>query len=122
MRGSSSSKTSRLRQEIDLVQHDGLRTLVQAGAVAAELTVDGSEALHGIAVRRIDHVQEQARALQVREELVAEPDALARTLDQPRHVGHGQLAPVGSVHRAEHGREGCEGVVGDLRLRVRDAP
>ena len=31
----------------------------------------------------VDHVQQQPRPLQVREELVAEADALARALDQP---------------------------------------
>ena len=33
---------------------------------------------------RVDHVHERARALEVGEELVAEPDALARALDQAR--------------------------------------
>ena len=51
---------------------------------------------------------------------MAEPDALARALDQPRHVGDRELAPVGRVDRAEHRRERRERVVGDLRLGVRD--
>ena len=48
-------------------------------------------------------MHEQPGALQVREELVAEPDALARALDQPGHVRDGQLAPVGrsTVPRTE---------------------
>ncbi len=36
------------------------------------------------------------------EELVPEPDALARPLDQAGHVGDGELAPVGPVDGAEH--------------------
>ena len=68
----------------------------------------------------VDHVQKQTRALEMREELVPEPDALARALDQPRHVGDGQLAPVGRLDRAEHRLQRRERVVGDFRLRVRD--
>ena len=41
-------------------------------------------------------MHEHARALEVREELVAEADALARAFDQPGNVGHGQLAPSGA--------------------------
>ena len=66
-------------------------------------------------------MQEQARALEVREELVAEADALARALDQSRHVGDDELAAVGRLDGAEHRRERRERIVGDLRPRVRDA-
>ena len=57
----------------------------------------------------------------MREELVPEADALARALDQPRHVGDDKLPPVGRLDRAEHGLQGRERVVGDLRARVREA-
>ena len=67
-------------------------------------------------------MQEQARPLEVREELVPEADAFARAFDQARHVGDRELAPVGRLDRSEHGRERREGIVRDLRLRVRDAP
>jgi hypothetical protein len=55
----------------------------------------------------------------MREELVAQADALARAFDQARHVGHHELALV-RLDGAEHRLEGREGVLGDLRLRVRD--
>ena len=58
------------------------------------------EALGGVALGRVDHVQEQPRALEVGEELVAEPDALARALDQAGDVGDGEL-------RARPGRRPC---------------
>ena len=73
----------RIRQEVDLVQHDDLRQLAQAGAVGEELAVDDAELLDGIVCRGVDHVHEHARAFEVSEKLVAEPDALARALDQP---------------------------------------
>ena len=47
-------------------------------------------------------MDEAAGALEVREELVPEPDALARALDQPRDVGDDELPAVGRLDRAEH--------------------
>ena len=67
------------------------------------------------------HVDEQPRALEVGEELVTEAGAVGRALDEPRDVGDGELALLRPVHDAEHGLERRERVVGDLRLRVRDA-
>src|SRR5919197_1308250 len=110
-----------LRHEIDLVQDDDLRALLEAGPVLGELAVDRPELLLRVAGRQVDHVHEQARALEVREELVAEADALARALDEARHVGDGELAAIGRVDRSEHRRERREGIVGDLGPRVRDA-
>ena len=94
---------------------------VEAGSVMLELAVDRREAL-GRVLARVDHVDEQARAFEMGEELVAEPDAFARTLDQARHVGDGELSPVRSVDRPEHRRERRERVLRNLRLRVRDPP
>ena len=42
--------------------------------------------------REVEHVHEQPRALDVREEVVAEPGAVAGALDQARDVGDDQLA------------------------------
>ena len=64
---------------------------------------------------------EQARALEMREELVAEPYALARAFDQPRDVGDDELAPVGRSTVPSTGCKRRERIVGDLRRRVRDA-
>ena len=63
------------------------------------------EPLVRVALGRVDHVHEQSRPLEVREERVPQADALARALDQPGHVGDGELAAVGPVDRAEHGRD-----------------
>ena len=62
----------------------------------------------------------QTSALEVREELVPETDALARALDQPGHVGDDELPAVRSLDGAEHRRERRERIVGDLRPRVRE--
>ena len=66
--------------------------------------------------REVEHVDEQPRALDVREEVVAEARALAGALDQPRDVGDHELAVVG-LERPEHRLERRERVGGDLRLR-----
>ena len=50
----------------------------------ASSRVDRREVLVRVVRGRVDDVHEQARALEVREELVAEADALARALDQAR--------------------------------------
>ena len=69
--------------------------------------------------REVEHVHEQPRALDVREEVVAEAGAAARALDQPGDVGDHELAVVG-LERAEHRLERRERIGRDLRLRARD--
>ena len=110
----------RLQVEIDLVQDDDLRPLVETGAVRGELGVDRVPALVRVVLGRVDDVQEHPGTFEVGEELVPEPDALARALDQPGDVGNYELPPVGRLHRPEHRRERREGVLGDLRAGVRD--
>src|SRR4029453_8223911 len=64
----------RLPDKVELVQDDDLRPLVQAGTVAAQLAVYGHKALgHGLS--GIDDVEEETRPLEMREELIAEPDS-----------------------------------------------
>ena len=70
--------------------------------------------------REVEHVDEQPRALDVGEEVVAEAGAVARALDQPRDVGDHELA-VGGLERPEVRLERRERVAGDLRLRAREA-
>src|ERR671928_94463 len=60
---------------------------------------------------------EQPRALDVRKEVVPEPGALARALDEPWDVGQDELAVV-AVQRAEHRLERRERVAGHLRGRA----
>jgi len=57
----------------------------------------------------------------VREELVPEPDPLARPLNQARDVGNHELPPVGGFDDAQHRLERREWIFGDLRARVREA-
>ena len=59
---------------------------------------------------QVEHVQEQAAALDVSEELVAEPRALAGALDQARDVRQHELALTG-IERAQHRMNGGERIL-----------
>ena len=62
-----------------------------------ELALDRLEVLDRVGAverRQVEHVHEQPRALDVREEVVAEAGAVAGALDQPGDVGDHQLAVV----------------------------
>ena len=61
------------------------------------------------------------RALDVGEELVAEPRALGGALDQARDVGDHELAALVVLDRADRGLERRERIVGDLGLGAREA-
>ena len=74
--------------------------------------------LRAVERRQVQHVHEQPRALDVREEVVAEPGAGRGALDQPRDVGQHELAVLG-VDRPEHRLQRRERIRGDLRLRPR---
>ena len=74
------------RDEVDLREHDELRPPGQPAAVEGELTIDRPSPLVDLlgAGRGVDQVDEQPRALEVREELVSQADSLARTLQEAR--------------------------------------
>ena len=107
-------------EKVDLVEDDELRSRLEPGAVLGELPVDRAEPLFEVRLGGVEHVDEESRALEMREELVAETGAVGSTLDEAGHVGDGELALVRPVDDAEDGLERRERVVGDLRLRVRE--
>ena len=79
------------------------RPLEQLGPVAAELVEQDPLLLLGRALvdrREVEQQHEHARALDVAEELVAEPAALGRALDEPGDVGEHELV-VAEAHDAE---------------------
>src|SRR5919197_6166287 len=102
--------------EIDLVQDDDLWPFRQTGPVLAELVIDRRETFLPVVRGRLDDMEKQADALEVREELVAEADPLVRSLEEPGDVCDRQLAPVGRLDRPEDRRDRGEGVLGHLRL------
>ena len=52
---------------------------------------------------------------------MTEPHALARPFDQSGDVGDGELGSRWRLDRPEHGLQGGERIVGNLRSRIRDA-
>ena len=89
--------------QVDLGHEHDLGTVGQPAAVQGELAVDRVAPPDDVArVRvRFDQVDQQARSLEVGEELVAEADGLAGALEQAGDVGDGQLAAVGGLDGAE---------------------
>ena len=71
--------------------------------------------------RHVDHVHQHLRALEMAQELVAEPEAAMRAFDQAGHVGDDEAAVVAQPDDAEIRRQRRERVVGDLRTGRRDA-
>ena len=110
--GSASARSAR----VPLGRSDELRPLEERRVPAAHLFAHGSQVARRIAsvgARRIHHVQEHARALDVAQELEAEAVALVRAFDDPRDVRDHE-GPVVQLDHAQDGRERRERVVGDL--------
>ena len=95
------------------------RQLALGHRVCGELAEDHVEVADRVAAglegRAVEHVQQGGAALDVPQELQAEALALARALDEARHVGDG-VAGFARVDDAEVRVQGRERVVGDLRL------
>ncbi len=66
-------------------------------------------------------MDQHAGALDVAEELVAQPDAAVGPLDEAGQVRQHEGALAADRHQAEIGVLGGEGIIGDLRLGVRQA-
>src|SRR2546430_4517273 len=104
--------------QVDLVQRDELRPLLEAPPVTLKLGVDRGDVLERIGLGRVDDVHEKPCALDMPKELFAEPQASARPLDESGDVGDDELAVV-ETRDAEIRRERCEGIVRDLRASAR---
>ena len=108
--------------QVGLRQAEDPRQLRESVPVSLQLGLDGrvvGSRVGAVQRRDVEDVDQQAGALHVGEELVPEPGALARALDQARDVGHDELA-IGRLERAEHRLERGERVVRDLRMSARE--
>ena len=107
------------RQHVGLVEHQPARLVVQRLIVFLQFVDDGARVLDRIHAvvegRDVDDVQQQARAREVAQELVAQPGAFGRALDQSGNVGDDEAPVLGHAHHAQVGVQGGEGIVGDLR-------
>ena len=107
---------------VGLGADDEPRTVEQVGAVLGELVEQDPLLLGGRRFGRgeIDQHAQHAGTLDVAQELVAEPAALAGAFDQAGNVGDHEVGLVVERHDPEVGLERGERVVGDLRLGGRD--
>ena len=111
------------RHQVGLGADHEPRPVEQLGPVAGQLVEQHPFLLgrrHAVERGEVDQQAQHAGPLDVAEELVPEPTALARPLDQPGDVGDDELVVVVEAHHAEVGLERRERVVGDLRLGRRD--
>ena len=109
------------RHEVGLRQREHARQRRQPRIVRAQLGLDRRvvcERVRAVGGIEVEHVHEQARALDVGEEVVAQAGALAGALDEPGDVGDDELA-LGALERPEHGLERRERVRADLRRGAR---
>mmetsp|Transcript_20978 Transcript_20978/g.80913 ORF Transcript_20978/g.80913 Transcript_20978/m.80913 type:complete len:338 (-) Transcript_20978:524-1537(-) len=113
-----------LGHHVQLVQHQPARLGVQLGVVFLQLGDDGLGLLDridlGVERREVDDVQQQARALQVAQELVPQAGTFGRALDEPRNVGDDEALFRRDAHDTEVGVQRRERVIGNLGLGVRD--
>ncbi len=109
-------------RHVDLVERDDPRPAGQPArdgvVVRRQLGLDLHQVTDRIATalgsREVDDVHDDRAALDVAQELQAEPAPAARAGDQPGHVGDGEHGVAGLDH-AEVGHQRRERVVGDLR-------
>jgi hypothetical protein len=98
---------SSVGHHVQLVQHQPARLFVQRFVVLLELSHDGlglRHRVHGIVKRRHVHqMQQQARALQVAQELVPQAGALGRAFDQPRESATTKLCSGRRAPRPDWG-------------------
>ena len=107
--------------DVGLVGDDDLRAGGKLGGILRKLCVDRVKVRDGVAplaAGNVDDVDEQAAAVDVAQEVVAEARALSRTLDDAGNVGHDEGNALVNVHDAEVGVEGGEVIVCDLGTRL----
>ncbi len=102
--------------------------LFEARAETRQFAADHLNVIYYIrtaaAIGDIDHVHQQARALDVPQKLGAETGAGVRAFDLSRNVGdHDALffSFIADKHHSEIRLEGGEGIISDLRAGCRDA-
>src|SRR5579859_3749110 len=64
-------------------------------------------------------MQQQARALQMAQELMSQTRAFSCTLDETGYVGNDEAAVLVRPHHAQVGMQGSEGIIGNFRARRR---
>ena len=106
-------------EQIGFGQRDDLGLVAKPCAIVVELAANHSPTVDRIVAGAIDEVEQQAGALDVAEEAVADPGALGSAFDQPGNVGDDEFAALVADH-AELRAKGGERISADLGLGVGD--
>ena len=89
-----------------------------------KLAVDDAVVLHRVAAfptaGHVHDMDDKRRTLDMAQELMTQPPAFVRALDQARNVRHDEVV-FRAAHDAEIRHERGERIIGDLRLRGADA-
>ena len=121
--GAEGLQLVRVRQQIRLVGHHDLGPLGQLRAILLQLSVDGIKVRYGVpalAAGDIHQMHQQTAAVNVPQEVVAQPGPLAGPLDDAGDIRHNEGHALIHIHHAQIGIEGGEVVVGDLGMGLAD--
>ena len=112
------------RHHVELVQHQPARLVDQRLVVFLQFLDQRLGFLDRIDVgfkrRQVDDVQQQTRALQVTQELMAQARAFGSAFDQAGNIGDHKALLVRHAHHAQVRVQGGKWVIGNFRARVRD--
>ena len=115
--GSQGLQSGAVSGNVHLVARHQHGTVLQPGAVLLQLGLDGLKVGHrvaALAARHVHHVDKQAAAVDVPQEVVAQARPLSRPLDDAGDVGQDEGDTLLHIHHAQIGKQGGEMVVGDL--------
>ena len=104
-----------VEKQLGFVEGHQAGALFEAVAVGGQLLLHHLQISHHIIGAGIHQVNQQPRALDMAQEVMAEAGPLGRTGNQPGDISKHGAIPGGTAHHAQVGHQGCEGVVGDLR-------
>ena len=103
-----------VRDQFLLVQHQDAGSLEEPMAISIKLVLHHPEISDRIVCSGINQMNQQSGALDVAQEVVAEPGSLGGTRDESWDVSEDGSVTAGSAHDPEVGDQGCERVVGDF--------
>src|SRR6266571_5466374 len=106
---------------IHFVEDDNLWAGRKLFIILTKFRINCLEVLPWVALQRgtIDHVDQQASALYMTEELMTKADALGSPFDQSRNIGQNEAEVISTARQADNdnteiGRERGEGIISNL--------
>src|SRR5262249_22159288 len=104
-----------IAQQVHLREDDAMRFLRELQRIRLDLGAELIVFRLPIDCVDWDEERQDARSLDVTEELKAQPTSFVRALDDAREIGDDERAVVAQLNDAEIGAQRSEGIVADLR-------